>query len=188
MQWRGFFFPKYVRKKASPNSHMCLWNNNGQRVSVANLLCHADCWILHRVFIRKCLLSRFLHMTVNRMSCGHVDRKDVPLLPHDCRPGYLLHWICPPREWCTPLPLACPRYHGYTLSPKEKNAHASPWVWSVQQGFGKDISYGEIQGLSSLIWDWGRMGCAVFSVMFWNTGVGWQECRSSKLGKEFRAC
>lgn len=115
------------------------------------------------------------------------------LHPHDCRPGYLPHYTSPPREWCSPLPHACPWGRDHTLLPvvnilSPEGKMPALWVWSVQQGFGRDISCVEVWGLSSLIEDWGRVGCAVLGVMFWNAGMGWQECRSSKLCKEFRAC
>lgn len=132
-------------------------------------------------------------MTVNRMSCigdsGPVDMRDVPL-PLTAS-SWLLVWISdslnfPSRGMMYSTSSCWSQISWSHLLSKGKKC--LQWVWSIQQGFGKDISYVELQELSNLTWYGGRMGCAVLGEMFWNTRVGWQECRSSKLCKEFRAC
>lgn len=65
----SFFQSISEKKQSSPKSSMCLWKNNGQRVNGTSLLCHTDSWILHWVFIKKCILSQFVCLTANRTSC-----------------------------------------------------------------------------------------------------------------------
>lgn len=111
------------------------------------------------------------------------------LHPHYCRPGYQAHYISPPKEWWGRLPLACPWGHNHTLLPvvnilSLKEKMPALWVWSVirvLEGTYLVLRY-------SLMRNWSRMDCAVLGMMFWNTGVSWEECRSCKLCAEFRAC